>query len=60
MKKEVEERKFQRIAKVHYCLEMWQGSQNLRTTQKESHRQNMQLTAVVYISDREQIVKASC
>jgi len=36
MKKEAEERKLHRIAKVHDFLEMWQGSQNLRATQKES------------------------
>jgi len=35
MKKEAEERKLHRIAKVHNFLEMWQGSQNLPATQKE-------------------------
>jgi hypothetical protein len=30
MKKEVEETKLNRMAKVHDFLEMWQGSQNLR------------------------------
>jgi len=59
MKNEAEERKLQRMAKVHNFLEMWQRSQNLRATQKESHTQNMQMTAVEYISDTEQIVKAS-
>jgi hypothetical protein len=39
MKKEVEERKLHRMAKVYDFLEMWQGSQNLRTTQKESQAQ---------------------
>jgi hypothetical protein len=38
---------------------MWQGSQNLRATQKESRAQNKQMTAVGYISDMEEIVKAS-
>jgi hypothetical protein len=35
MKKEAEDRKLHRMAKVHNSLEMWQGSQNLRATQKE-------------------------
>jgi len=59
MKKEVEERKLHRMAKVHDFLEMWQGSQNLRATQKESRAQNTQMTAVGYISDTEEIVKSS-
>jgi len=59
MKKEVEERKLHRMAKVHNILEMWQGSQNLRATQKESRAQNKQMTAMGYISDTEEIVKAS-
>jgi len=59
MKKEAEERKLHRMAKVHDFLEMLQGSQNLRATQKESHAQNKQMTAVEYISDMEEIVKAS-
>jgi hypothetical protein len=59
MKKEAEERKLHRMAKVHDFLEMWQGSQNLRTTQKECCAQNKQMTAVGYISDTEEIVKAS-
>jgi len=59
MKKEVEERKLHRMAKVHDFLEMWQGSQNLRATQKESRAHNKQMTAVGYISDTEEIVKAS-
>jgi len=36
MKKEAEERKLHRMAKVHDFLEMWQGSQNLHATEKES------------------------
>jgi len=59
MKKEAEERKLHRMAKVHDVLEMWQGSQNLRATQKESRAQNKQITAIGYISDMEEIVKAS-
>jgi len=48
-----------RMAKVHDILEMWQGSQNLRATQKESRAQNKQMTAVGYILDTEEIIKAS-
>jgi hypothetical protein len=59
MKKEAEERKVHRMAKVHDFLEMWQGSQNLHATQKESRAQNKQMTAVGYISDTKEIVKAS-
>jgi hypothetical protein len=59
MKKEAEEWKLHRMAKVHDFLEMWQGSQNLRATQKESQAQNKQMTAVGYISDTEEIVKSS-
>jgi len=59
MKKEPEERKLHRMAKVHNFLEMWQGSQNLHATQKESRAQNKQMTAVGYILDTEEIVKAS-
>jgi hypothetical protein len=59
MNKEAEERNLHRMAKVHDCLEMWQGSQNLRVTQKKSRAQNKQITAVGYISDTQEIVKAS-
>jgi len=59
MKKEAEEMKLHRMAKVHDLLEMWQGSQNLRATQKKSRPQNKQMTAVGYISDTEEILKAS-
>jgi hypothetical protein len=59
MKKEAEERKLHRMAKVHDFLEMWQGSQNLRATQMESRAQNKQMTAVGYILDTEDSVKAS-
>jgi len=58
IKKEVEEWKLHRMAKVHDFLEMCQGSQNLRATQKESRAGNEQMTAVRYISDTEEIVKA--
>jgi hypothetical protein len=59
MKKVAEERKFPRMAKVHDCLEMWQGSQNLLTTQKESRAQNKYMTAVGYILDMEEIISTS-
>jgi len=59
MKKEAEERKLHRMAKVHNFLEMWQGSQNLCATQKESGTQNKQMTAVGYMLDTEEIIKAS-
>jgi hypothetical protein len=58
-KKAVEERKLHRLAKVHDFVEMWQGNQYLRAAQKESHTKNKQITAVGYISDMEEIVKAS-
>jgi len=59
MKKEAQERILLRMAKVHDFLEMWQGSQNLRDTQKESRAQNKQMTAIGYILNTEEIVKAS-
>jgi hypothetical protein len=59
LKREVEEKMLHRMAKVHEVLEMWQGSQTLRATQKESGIQNEQMTALGYISDTEEIVKAS-
>ena len=59
MKREAEQKKLHRMAKVPDFLEMWQGSQNLRAPQKESRAQNKQMTAMGYISDTEDIVKAS-
>jgi hypothetical protein len=59
MKKEVEETKLHRIAKVHNFLEIWQRSQNLHAIQKKSRAQNKQMTTVRYISDTEEMVKAS-
>jgi hypothetical protein len=59
MKREAEQKKLHRVAKVHDCLEMWQGSQILRVTQKECRTQNKQMTAVGFISDTKEIVKAS-
>ena len=59
LKREAEDEKLHRMAKVHDFLEMWQGSQNLHTTQKESCAEIKQMSAVGYISDTEEIVKAS-
>jgi hypothetical protein len=59
MKQEAEERTPHSMATVHNLLEIWQGGQNECATQKESRAQNMQMTAVGYISDTEEIVKAS-
>ena len=38
---------------------MWQGSQYIRATQRESPVQNKQMTAIWYVSDTEMIIKAS-
>jgi len=57
-KKEAEQRKLHRMPKVHDFLEMWQGSQTLFATQKESQAQNKQTTAVESISDIDEIIKA--
>jgi len=59
MKQKVEQKISHRMAKVHDFLEMWQGSKNLRATQMESRAQNKQMTATGYISDTEEIIKAS-
>jgi len=59
IKKEPVKRKLHRMAKVQDFLEMWQGSQTLCATHEESRAENKQMTAVRYISDTEEIVKAS-
>jgi hypothetical protein len=46
MKREAEEQKLYRMAKVHTLLELWQGSQTVQATKKESRAQNKQMTAV--------------
>ena len=48
-----------RIATVHKLIEMWQGGQNLCTTHHKSPAENKQMSAVEYISDMEERVKAS-
>jgi len=60
LKKEVEERNLHRMTKVHDFSEMWQGSQNSRATQKALLAQNKEMTTVGYISETEEIIKASC
>jgi len=47
------------MALVPNFLKRWQGNQNLRATNEESHAQNQLMTAVGYISDMEEILKAS-
>jgi len=47
-----------RMATILNFLELWQGSQNLRATQRESCTDNKQMTAIGYISGTEEIVKA--
>jgi hypothetical protein len=59
MKREAEQKKLHQMAEVHHILEMWQGSQNLRATQKESQIQKKQMIAVGYISDTKEIIRAS-
>jgi len=59
MRKEVEERKLHRMAKVHDFVEIWHVSQNLRATQKKCHFQHKQITAVGYSIATEEIVRAS-
>jgi len=59
MNKEAEEWKLPRMSKVHNFLETWQDCQNLSATQQESRAQNKQMTAIGYITDMEEIVKAS-
>jgi len=46
------------MAKVHNFLQMWMGCQTQRGTQKKSCTQNKQMTAVVFILDTEDILKA--
>lgn len=55
----VEETKHHRMAKLLDFLEMWQGSQNVCSTQKVSGTRNKPMTVIRYISDTEGIVKGS-
>jgi len=47
------------MATVYDFLEMWQGSQNPHTAWKQSPTPNKHMAAVGYISDAEEIFKAS-
>ena len=44
---------------VHDCVKMAQGSENLHARKNESHHQNKQMTAIRYIPDTDEIMKAS-
>jgi hypothetical protein len=57
--KEVDERKFHRIANVYDLWPMWHGNQNLYRTQKGSGTQNTQLTSIGYISENEELIEGS-
>jgi hypothetical protein len=59
MNKETMEWILQRLAKVHDFLEMWQGSQNLRSTQKESRSKHKLMAAIGYDFNTEEITKVS-
>jgi len=59
MKKDSERRQLHTMTKVHNFLAMWQGWHNLRAQQMESCAQNKQMTPMGYISDTEEIIKAS-
>ena len=59
LNKEAEDRNLRRIAEVTDLLEIWQRSQNLCATPKECRAQNKQMTAVGFISDSDEIIKAS-
>jgi len=59
MKTQAEQRNLLTMAKVLDFLEMWQGSHNLHATQKETRAQTDQMTAMGYILDTEEMVKAS-
>jgi hypothetical protein len=59
MKTVVEETIMHTIANFHDLLEMWQGSQNLRATQKECHSRNKQMTAIRYNWNMVEILKVS-
>jgi len=59
MKRVAEERLLHGMAKVHNILDMWLGSHNRHTIHEESRAQNKQITAVGYISDTEDSIRAS-
>jgi hypothetical protein len=57
-KKDPEDRQLHTMAKVHNFLGMWQCRRNLLATMKQSRRENNTMTAMGYISDTQEIVKA--
>jgi len=59
MNREVQEMKLLRVANAYNFVEMWQCSQNLRSTQKTSYGQNKQMAAFGYISDTEGTINAA-
>jgi len=59
MTKEAKERKMHTMGTVHDYLAMWQCSQNVHGTQKESNNQNKPMTAVGKIADMEEIFRSS-
>jgi hypothetical protein len=59
LKEEAEERQLHRLAKIHDCLEMRQGSQTLQAAQKESPAPITQMTAIGYIVGAEEMLKLS-
>ena len=59
MKREAEQKKLHQMAKVHDVLEICQGCQNQRATQKESRAEHKPNPAVGYLSDSEDIVESS-
>jgi hypothetical protein len=58
IKKEAEKKKLHRMAKILDYLEMWQGSDNLRSTQMAACTQILHMTAMRYISDMDEIMKS--
>jgi hypothetical protein len=54
--KAVEDKKLNRLAKVHDFLDMRDGSQKLRHMQRAARAQNSKMTAIGYISDTEETV----
>jgi len=54
-----DQRKLHTMAEISKLMKMWQQSENIHSTQKESNNQNYQMTAVGYISVKKEIVTAS-
>jgi hypothetical protein len=56
-KNEEEQRKLHPMANIYNFLQMWQGSQSLGATQKESRSQKTPRTDIGYILHAEDIIK---